>query len=253
MIIVLRESSLSLARRAFDLLSIIYMLLGFIAIASVVFACFQAAGYTFWPTHVNFPTGLFFSPIAQGGFLGLVLVAMLRMGWWSPMPILAFGLYLNPNRGGWAIVGIGFLAHVVRQPLIILGVILGAAFYFSFHPASSDIERFNIWQAGLVNLTWFGNGWGSFSEVWIIREGLGFQPLHAHNDYLELAFELGLYSIPIFCILTYALTQTKSPEWPILIAFCFMATFAMPIYIPATAGIGALALASVLTKGTTNG
>ncbi len=241
----LRASSvLCLARRAPPY---VYFCLGVIGIISVISAGFQVAGFFFWQTYYDQPTGLFFSPIVQGGFLGLVIVAMARIGFWEFIPVLGIGLYLNPNRGGWVVAGVGLLATWVRQPLIILAAILLGALYFSINPGLSDQERFVIWQAGIVNLTWFGHGWGSFEHVWIVRDGLGYQPLHAHNDYLELAFEHGLYSIPIFCVLAYALSQTQSLDWPILVAFCVMSTFAMPLYIPATASIGALALASVLT------
>lgn len=252
MSIALRESTTTLARRAFDLLPSVYVILGFIGIASTIFACFQVAGYSFWPTHNGVTSGLFYSPIVQGGFLGLVIVALLQTRWLIITPILAFGLFLNPNRGGWIVAGIGLLATWVRQPLIILAVILLGAFFVTLNPSFSDLERFNIWQAGAVNLTWFGHGWGSYADVWIVRNDLGYQPLHAHNDYLELAFELGIYVVPIFCVLAYALAQTSSPEWPLLVAFCTMATFAMPSFIPATASIGALALASTLT-GANNG
>lgn len=253
MTIALRESYTTLARRAFDNLPAIYMLLGLIGLISVAFAIAQESGVSPWPTLMDLPTGLFYSPIVQGGFLGLVIVALARIEWWEPMPILAVGIYLSENRGGWVIAGVGLLATWVRQPLVILAVILVGAFLFTFNPTLSDLERLNIWQAGWVNLTWFGHGWGSYSDVWIVKHNLGYQPIHAHNDYLELAFEFGLYAVPIFCVLAYALAQTQSPEWPLLVAYCTFATFAMPSYIPATAGIGALALASVLTKGVDNG
>ncbi len=240
----LRASSvLCLARRA---PYYAYAGLGLIGIVSVVFAMFQVAGYFFWPTHLNQTTGIFFNPIAQGGFLGLVIVAMVRLGWWEIIPIHGLGLYLVQNRGGWVVVGVGLFATWVRQPLVILAGILLGALCFSWNPSLADQERFVIWQAGIVNLSWFGHGWGSFADVWIVRDGLGYQPLHAHNDYLELAFEFGLYAIPAFCVLAYALSQTASPDWSILVAFATMSTFAMPLYIPATASIGALALASIL-------
>lgn len=246
MSVALREELTELSRRAFDLLPTIYITLGLVALTSVFFAIAQESGVTPWYTLMGIPTGLFFSPIAQGGFLGLVIVALARIHWWEPIPVLAVGLYLAENRGGWVVAGIGLLATWVRQPLIILAVILAGAFLVTISPGFSDVERLNIWEAGWVNMIWHGHGWGSFEDVWIFRHNLAYQPTHAHNDYLELIFELGIFAIPIFCVLAYALTQTSSPEWPLLVAFSTMALFAMPTYIPATAGIGALALASCL-------
>lgn len=253
MSIALRENLSTLSRRAFDLLPMIYIALGFIAVISTGLAVIQAFGYSWYPTHLDARSGLFFSPIAQGGFLGLVIVALISISLWELVPILLVGLYLAHNRGGWIITGVGILATCIRQPLVILLVILFGASIITANPGPSDLERFNIWRAGIANLTWFGNGWGSFEGIWIIQNGLGYHPIHAHNDYLQLAFELGLYSIPIFCVLAYALSRTQAHDWPLLVAFCTMALFAMPSYIPATAGIGALALASVLYKGDDNG
>lgn len=252
MSIALRMSSfLCLVRRALSELPMVYLALGLVACVSVGCAIIQACGWPLWATYNDRPTGLFFSPIAQGGFLGLMIVAMIRINFWMLVPTLMIGLYLAHNRGGWVVVVVGLLAHWIRQPLVILSTILSGALYLSINPSPSDIERFNIWEAGWLNLSWLGHGWGSYSDVWIVREGLGYQPLHAHNDFLEFAFEFGLYSIPLFGVLAYALTQSKSPDWPILVAFCVLATFAMPLYIPATAGIGAVALA--LTLGERNG
>ncbi len=246
----LRASSvLCLARRA---LPYAYYSLGMVGILSVFFAILQRMGFFFWQTHAGQTTGFFYSPVAQGGFLGLLIVAMVRLWCFWPIPIFALGLAINPNRGGWVCAGVGLLATWIRWPLLILATVLIGAFFITLHPGISDQERLNIWQAAIVNLHWFGNGWGSFDYVWIVRDGLGYQAQHAHNDYLELAFELGLYAIPIFCVLGYALSQSESPDWPILVAFCVLATFTMPSFIPATATIGALALTSILT-GVDNG
>ncbi len=240
----LRASSvLCLARRA---LPAVYMTLGLVGMASVVFATFQYFGFSFWETYRSYPTGLFYSPITQGGFLGLVIVALARIGWWEAMIVPAFGLCLNPNRGGLVVAGVGLFATWDRHPLNVLLLILAGAFYFSVNPTLSDQERFVIWQAGIGNLSWFGHGWGSFADIWIIRDGLAYQPVHAHNDYLELAFEFGLYAIPAFCLILWALTNVESDDWPILVAFCTMSTFAMPLYIPSLASIGAIALLSTL-------
>lgn len=249
MITALRASYfLCLARRAPPY---IYFGLGIVGSVSVFFAVLQRFGFYFWHTHVDQTTGLFYSPVTQGGFLGLLIVAMVRIQFFWFIPTLVLGLAINPNRGGWVCAGIGLLATFIRQPLVILAVILAGAFFITLHPGMNDQERLNIWQAAWVNLTWFGHGWGSFEDVWFVREGLGYAAEHAHNDYLELAFELGLYSIPIFCLWAYALAQTQSPDWPILVAYSTLALFTLPTYIPATVGIGLVALA--LTLGDRNG
>ncbi len=241
----LRASSvLCLARRAS---SYVYIGLGMIGIVSVMFALFQMGGFFFWPTYLNYPTGLFYSPIAQGGFLGLLIVAMIRIRWYAPIPILVLGLYLNPNRGGWVVAGIGLFATWVRQPLAILAVVLAGAFVLTSHLSTSDAWRLAIWYSGWEKLSLFGNGWGSFENIWLIQNGVASHPIHAHNDYLQLAFEFGLYAIPFFCLLAYALSKSSAPDWPILVAFATMAVFAMPSYIPATAALGALALTTILT------
>jgi len=223
-----------------------YYGLGMIGLLSVFFAVLQVYGLYFWPTLSDQRSGLFYNPVVQGGFLGLLIVAMVRIGCFWMVPFLALGLYINPNRGGWVAAAIGLLATWVRKPMIIATMVMLGAFYLTQSPRLSDQERLNVWQAGWVNLTWLGHGWGSYADVWIVRDGFGFQAVHAHNDYLELVFELGIRSIPVFFLLLYALLQTSAPDWPILVAFCTLATFSMPTFLPATASIGAIAFASIL-------
>ena len=99
-----------------------YYWLGMVGILSVFFAVLQRFGFYFWPTHMDQTTGLFYSPVVQGGFLGLLIVAMIRLWCFWPVPILALGLALNPNV---VVVGsapgLGFLRPWVRQPLVIPG------------------------------------------------------------------------------------------------------------------------------------
>lgn len=251
MSIALRARLVSPVRRAFDLLPYAYMILGLIGVVSVVCACAQWMGMSFWDTYGDQPTGLFFSPIVAGSFLGLTIVALATICWWEPIPVLILGLHLAGNRGGWVVAVVGTLAIWCRQPLGLLFIILLGAFAVTITPSISDLERINIWHAGLINLSFFGNGWGSFNDVWIVRDKLAYHPEFAHSDYLQLIFELGVYSLPIFCVFAYALSKTQAQAWPLLVAYATLASFSFPTYVPATAAIGILALAATL--GANNG
>lgn len=222
------------------------MLIGVIGVISVAFAGSQWFGYSLWHTYGDRPTGLFYSPLVAGGFLGLAVVACGILRWWVPMPALALGLYLAGNRGGWVCAAFGLLAIWVRKPLVLLTILLAGAFLVTWNPSLSDLERLNIWYTAWVNLSLFGNGWGSFTHVWIVRDGLGFQPVYAHNDYIQLVFEFGLYALPVFCVLAYALWQTEAEGWPLLVAYCVLATFSFPSFVLPTACIGLLAFVTTI-------
>lgn len=182
-------------------------------------------------------SGLLFSPAVLGSVCALVIVALLveRLYWWIPGVVPAF--LLAQSRG--AIFALLCGAWMVYRPKpipLILGT-LAVGFLVTSFPAPGDVVRFQIWWDVLTNLTLFGHGPGSI---------LGFffgptlaHPEYAHNDSLQLAFEYGVGAILPLSILVVALTQTNSPEWPILITFTILGLVSFPLYTPLTALVGA--------------
>jgi hypothetical protein len=238
---------------AFDNLTrLIIICLAIVATLSSFLALGQVLGLRYWVTYANDSTGLFFSPVAQGEFLALVVVALVTQRLWYYLPALIPGLVLCPSRAMWAASGLGIVATYIRKPLLLLILVLALAVVVTLHPSSSDTERLQIWAAAWRYLTLWGNGLGSFEDLWFVHGNVGMQPLYVHNDYLQLVFEFGIWALAPFALMAFALSRTQSPEWPILVAFLFMACFSMPLHIPLVAFIGALALARTLTFGEPN-
>ena len=235
----------NLTRLAITCFAIVATLSSFLALG-------QALGLRYWETYNNYSTGLFFSPVTQGEFLALVIVALVTQRLWYYLPTLVPGVVLCPSRAMWASIALGLVAVYLRKPLLLLILVLALALALTLHPSSSDLERLRIWAAAWNHLTLWGNGFGSFEDMWFVKGSVGVQPLYVHNDYLQLVFEFGIFALAPFALVAYCLSRTQSAEWPILVVFLFQATFSMPLHIPIVALIGALALARTLTFGESN-
>lgn len=236
---------LSAPRWAFVYLHYAYIPFVAFACASSALAMAQALGWHPVPEwNPANPAGFLFNSIAQGEFLALCVVVLVAFRYYWPILALAPGLYLAGSRGAWAALALGILATYFRKPLWLLILTLSFALYWSTNPGSSDLQRLIIWRAAWTHFTFWGNGFGSFWYLWIGNPA--WWPQYAHNDYLQTVFELGVWAVIPFSILTWACSRTTAPQWPILITFLFMATFSMPLHIPVALALGAVALASTL-------
>lgn len=215
-----------------------------LGLASTILAIAQASGYFPWPTFQDRAAGLFYNPIAQGEFLALTILLLIPCRLYWPILPLALGLWLSNSRGAWLALAFGLLA-MFRRPLWLLVFAMAAAVAFTAFPSPSDLERLRIWQAAWSNLTFWGNGLGSFWDLWL-GPAPATHPEYAHNDYLQLVFELGVFALPIFAVVGLGMSRVQAPLWPIFTAFLFMATFSMPLHIPLVAALGAFILISVL-------
>lgn len=230
---------------ALILLELFHQVLFVICAASSLLAVAQWFGWHPLPEwREGHPAGLFYNSMAQGEILALALLSFLVWGERGYIPLLVPGLILSDSRGAWAALVIGLLAHYTRRPLVVLIVILAGANYFLLNPNHGDLQRLIIWQAAWANLTFWGNGIGSFWNLYIGNPA--WQPQYVHNDYLQTVFELGIYSVPIFCLLAYAATKYRARAWPIFISFLCMAAFSMPLHLPFVAAMGLVALGSIL-------
>lgn len=216
--------------------------LAFGAWVSSVVAITQALGSGYVLAH-NFsvPSGLHFNPVAQGLFIALLIVALASHRMWFYIPFVAPGLLLSQSRGAYAACALGLLAIYVRKPLVLLILCLAVAVVVTYQINIKDSERLAIWAAAWSHIPLFGNGIGTFIDLWFLHDGRPRHPEYTHNDFLQLAFELGIGAIPIGLAMCLPAFRTTDREWPLLIAFLFAACFAFPSYLPLTALLGALA------------
>ncbi len=117
---------------------------------------------------------------------------------------------------------------------------------------SDNTERWYIWLDTIQGFGWFGHGIGSFRYVFPdvashINIVMGTRPDHAHNDFLEIIFELGyiggflaLTGLMVILVRTRHYAET-------LIVICVLGTSItnFPLHIPSTLFMAAFALGRV--------
>jgi hypothetical protein len=195
--------------------------------------------------------GLFWNPTLNGEAAVLVLAALMAEKQW----LIGIGtwpsLILSGSRAAllsFAIVVMMQLWHAKYKYaaisaligllcLAVVGVLWGK-------PLLQSGERLDIWRDTVSGLTLFGHGlgsfWTTFPEHAHFHNIMKSRPEHAHNDYLELIYELGLGSILALWLAISSFRSAAHKERCVLVAFAVLATVGFPLYMPASAFIFAI-------------
>lgn len=200
-----------------------------------------------WPlTTIGIPAGLYFNQSLHGWLLAIAVVGLVcnRMWTWA-LPLLP-GILLSGSRASLGLVVFGLLATLVRKPIILLTVVLGMASLILDTQYINDIQRIEIWRYALLILTPWGNGVGSFMELWYHDPRQIWQAYFAHNDYIQLVFEYGIGALPLFAAWVWLALRSDHDLWPLYITCLVLALFAFPFYTPITAFIWALACGGIM-------
>ncbi len=226
-------------------LRLIYAGLAVGGVVSSAVAVVQALGYSLLPTAPGHPAGIYFSAITQGEILALLVVALLteRMFYWV-LPLLP-GIALTQSRGAWLTLGFGILGLYVRRTwlLPVAVAMVGISMWIG---GATDAERWRMWLAAWGDLSWLGNGVGSFASQMYWDQGKVLYPEFVHNDALQLVYEYGIAAIIPAVIFTFVLLRTQARGWPVILAFVVMGLFSFPLYMPVTAFIGLLAAGRIV-------
>ena len=208
------------------------------AVSSVV-GVLQAVGYQIVPTNLPTSSGIYFNTVAQGSILALLIVALLTERMYFYVVPLIPGLVLAQSRGAWLALMIGVAALFVRRTWILIPAIMvcAGAMWFA---SPSDALRLKYWLIAWNELSFFGNGVGSFASQIYNDNGRVLYPEFVHNDVLQLAYEFGIAALLPAAIFAFALSRTQSREWPVLMAFVTMSFYSFPLWMPITAFIGTL-------------
>ena len=165
--------------------------------------------------------------------------------WW----LLAAGclpcLVLSGSRGGLfalGVVGLAWLWGRFKPLTVGLGCV-GLAVLWDIAGSRTALERFDIWADTAQNLRLFGHGVGSF---WVNfpngathTDTLAIRYDHAHNDFLEIAYEFGLCGVVLVgAIVAFALRHSLRMDRLVVVAFLAEATVGFPTFTPATAFLG---------------
>ena len=199
----------------------------------------QALGWDGIPS-MDKPAGLFYNSTIQAIAIALVIVALKD---WRYIPAMLPGLVLSGSRGGWLVLAVGLMVRFVDWRYALLAVLTVAAIALTW-PGPSDQERLMIWGFAAHNLDWFGHGQFA-TALFYAPDGLHY-PGHAHNDYLQLAYELGIWAVPVYLIYVRALWLTEATYWPAFVGFAVAGLFFFPLYAPLPAFIGAVLAGHIL-------
>ncbi len=208
------------------------------AVSSVI-GVLQAFGYPLVPVS-QYPAGIYFNSMAQGGVLALLIVALLTERMYFYVVPLIPGLVVAQSRGAWLALMIGVAALFVRRTWILTPLVMLGAVAIFFPPNYTDTVRLQIWSIAWSELSFFGNGIGSFASQIYNDNGIVLYPEFVHNDILQLAYEFGIAALLPTAIFAFALSRTKEQEWPVLMAFVTMGFYSFPLWMPVTAFVGLL-------------
>lgn len=202
---------------------------------SSIIAIFQWLGYSPVITLSGNISGLFYNRTVLGASAGLMILILIENSLWLYIPALIPSLLLSGSRGGALILALG-LTYRFTHWSVSTAVLIIAVFALSIHPDSSDTLRLQIWGAAIRGLTLFGWGPGSFYEVVLFLSKSQFTvPEFTHNDYLQLWFEYGIFSLAIYAIFACAFIWRRTSS---LFAFAILAGFYFPLHVPLVGFLG---------------
>lgn len=228
-----------------------------VAISSIV-AIVQWCGYVPVPDLApGNAAGLFVNRLILAETAALVGVAILasRMWWWLPgvlpslllpgerAPVLAFGL-----AGGLALWRTSRLAAVALAiaSVAFIGAITGQ----SSDRVESAQQRIELVQSTSSHISAIGQGFGSYREA-APQPIAGIKVDHAHNELLEIAFEIGWIGALLLVVLAVSALFAAgaadiadgnlfSAATVVVFALMMESVFAFPLHEPATGFLGLL-------------
>jgi len=209
----------------------------------------QVRGWGAWP-QLMVPGGLFMNKDLNGEIAVMVLAAAIGYRIWWVIPGVLPSFILPYSRGSYVAGGVIALSWVGRRfpRLSTLLVALGAAVvagYFILRHDSSVAQRVHMWLDAYPGLKLWGNGIGSFYALYprfaTRLDTLVERPEHAHNDLVDLTFELGIGVLLAIAFFVSCYRHKLAAERSVLLAFFVIGCFSFPLYMPATAAFFALA------------
>jgi hypothetical protein len=212
--------------------------------ASSAVAIGQLAGWIDWQT-INLPSGLFLNKNFMAEAAALVLIWLIaEQVWWLAVLVMP-AIALANARGALLALGVGLalLWWRKRSPVTagLLGVTVGLFIMATLnHTAATTTERLDIWADASDGIGMFGTGIGSYGFMSHLALPDG-HAMHAHNDVLELVYELGMIGLGLGALFVWELRGPLNSARLVLIVFAVEACFAFPSHLPATMAIAALA------------
>lgn len=209
-------------------------------------------------------TGLFINPNIYAEVSGMLLVLILIYKLWWFIPVTIPGLLVSSRA---VVIALGITLAMftwTKSKLLSVAIVL-FSWFIAFKLSIRDtifsdlgIEavntkslniRIGMWQDMLSGFSIFGNGIGSF--VYLFPEYNKHLDVtvsiaeYAHNDLLQLIFELGIGAIPLVLIVAYLL-KVNNEHRNALIFFLIIGFFGFPLHMPVTGFVVALVAAQLV-------
>lgn len=182
--------------------------------------------------------------------VGLLLERLWLLAALTAPSVFVIGSFGTTARGPLVVLAVaaaGWLwtRHRLASALLVFVMIDCLIWSLLFGGHGDQSQRLAIWADTSDGLTWVGRGAGSFYYAFPEHAArystLFSRPAQAHNDYLQLLFELG----PIGLLLagTFALTLIGEActERTVLLCIAMEAAIDFPLHLPTTAFLGSLA------------
>lgn len=145
-----------------------------------------------------------------------------------------------------AVVYLVMLWEVGYQRLVLVAICVG---FWAFVGAlfvvntGSLVDRLHIWGDGVRALSLFGTGLGSFvTAPAYFSDAMGQRNVYAHNEFLQVAVELGLPGLALFLAFCWSVLSRRVGDGPgryVFLAALVEACLGFPFHLPVS---GALAL-----------
>jgi hypothetical protein len=204
----------------------------------------QTLGWDGLP-QVTLPAGTFYNKNFAAEFCALALVGAARWPWLAL--IAAPGAVLGQSKTVFLALGCALILLIWQKNKVaaaFFGVVLSA--FGAIFGGYTFIQRTQMWEDTMAGVTFWGRGIGSF---WVAYpeyakqiDSLALRPTEAHNDMLQLLYELGPGSLVLVALLAFALRGPLTREHYVTVAFLVIGLAAFPLYMPATAMLAALAV-----------
>lgn len=227
---------------------------------SGLIALLEVTGYMTLP-EANHPAALFGNRnyMAEVGVICLVVAIGSRMWWAIPGSVLAIALPMSRA----AVLALAIIAtawvwkrsKVIAVCLILAVIACLAAYSETMLPQSHSTDiRLTIWKTALEHLTFFGHGFGSFQSMYVLlftytEIPLG-RPEHAHNEFINLIFELGVPGvIAAFVMVGAAWRGGSALERSVMGAIAAISVFSFPLHLPVAGFLAALVAGRACARG----
>lgn len=178
--------------------------------------------------------GLFINPNTLSEIAVIVLIGLCIYKLWWYVPGLLPSVF-NGSRAALLALGLTFSWYIWNKSKIISILLVGIGFVFFTYRIETIKDRLDIWQYALENTTWFGNGLSVFNSD--AYYNLVSRPIFAHNDLLQILYELGVIGAILISCFFLSVLRIKRNERYIVFAFVVVSMFAFPLYLPISSSI----------------